>query len=207
MNLKEEIVNLQNSNLKSIVENRLKEFEELGRRDNDEWFSEICFCILTANSRALSAIAIQNQIGSEGFLKSPRENIVKVIRMNKHRFPNNKAKFILEARQNSNIKDILKDKNETDAREWIVENIKGIGMKESSHFLRNIGKKNLAILDRHILNLMKENNYIKEIPKQITKNKYLEIEKKFVAIAREMNMSPAELDLYMWYLKTGIVLK
>lgn len=207
MNLIKEVSNLKNTEISKVVNQRLKEFNELNKKGNDEWFSELCFCILTSNSRASSAMRIQDQLGINGFLHSPEKNISDAIRMNRHRFHNNKAKFIVNARQHRNIKDILKDKSEMECRDWLVENVKGIGMKESSHFLRNVGKKNLAILDRHILNLFVENQYLDERPKTITKKNYEKIEGVFQRLSERLEMSPAELDLYMWYMKTGVVLK
>ncbi|MBW3000771.1 N-glycosylase, partial [Candidatus Woesearchaeota archaeon] len=128
---------------------------------------------------------------------------------------NNKAKFIVEARKHLNIKDkikkVVKQKGQQDgqsgAREWLVKNIKGLGYKEASHFLRNVGYFDVAILDRHVLNLMYEDGVIKEIPKTLSKKKYLEIENKFLQLASKLGMSPAELDLYLWSMKTGVVLK
>jgi N-glycosylase/DNA lyase len=207
MSLIEEINNLRESSIRNLVEQRLREFEKFESKDKDLWFSELCFCLLTANSRAESAINIQIQIGAKGFLFSSKENIARIIKMNKHRFHNNKSKFITEARKFRNIKLCLEGKSENEKRDFLVENIKGLGMKESSHFLRNVGVKNLAILDRHILNLLFENAYILERPKNLTKKKYLEIENVFIRLAEKMKISPAELDLYMWYLKTGKVLK
>jgi N-glycosylase/DNA lyase len=207
MDLEVKLKGLKNSGIKKLVDKRISEFKMFENKSEEEWFSELCFCLLTANSRAESAINIQNQIGAKGFLFSPKENIAQVIRMNKHRFHNNKAKFIFEARKFSDIKNKVKSLDEKTAREFIVENIKGLGMKESSHFLRNVGMKNIAILDRHILRLMFENNLIEKIPKNLTKKKYLEIEEKFFELAEKFNLSPAELDLYMWYIKTGKILK
>ncbi|MEK6873470.1 MAG: N-glycosylase/DNA lyase [Nanoarchaeota archaeon] len=214
MFLVNKIQELRNSPIKEVVEKRLSEFKAFENKGSEEWFSELCFCLLTANSRASSAIRIQDQIGAKGFIHSPQENIVHVIKLNKHRFPNNKGKFIVEARKFVNIKAIIKKlisenagEGEKFAREFLVENVKGLGYKESSHFLRNIGYTNLAILDRHILNLMVENNYIDEKPKTLNKKIYLEIEQRFNEIAKELDMSSAELDLYMWYMKTGVVLK
>ena len=205
------IKSLQQSNLKDTISIRLKEFESFKDKGNDEWFSELCFCLLTANSRAHTAIKIQNQLGAKGFLEYNESNISNSIATNNHRFPNMKAKFIIEARKFLHIKSIINNlinqKNEGEAREWLVENVKGIGYKEASHFLRNVGYKNLAILDRHILNLMLENSVIPEKPKTLNKKLYLEIEQKFKEIASQLNMSLAELDLYMWYIKTGEVLK
>lgn len=207
MDLIHQIYELQNSKVRKVVEKRLEEFEELGKKGNDEWFSELCFCLLTANSRARTAIEIQKQLGVKGFKEAGEETISRVIKLNKHRFHNNKAKYIVCSRANKDIKDKLAGMSEVESREWLVKNIKGLGYKEASHFLRNVGKKNLAILDRHILNLMAENKLIKEKPKSLTKSNYLEIEEKFNGLAEKLKMSSAELDLYMWYMKTGEVLK
>ena len=207
MSLINQINELRNSPIKEIVEQRLKEFESFKNKQGEEWFSELCFCLLTANSRASTAMRIQEQIGSKGFLKSPKENISYVIRQNKHRFHNNKARYIVEARKFEHIKAILSKMPELQAREFLVENVKGLGYKEASHFLRNTGSKGLAILDRHILNLMAENDYLKEKPKTLSKKTYLKIEEKFNSLAKYVNMTSAELDLYMWYLKTNKVLK
>jgi len=198
---------LKETPIKETVDKRLKEFELLGEKGDNEWFSELCFCLLTANSRATSAIRIQNQIGARGFLNSSKENIAQTIKMNKHRFHNNKAKYIVGAREFKEIKKILKNKEDFEAREFIVKNVKGLGMKESSHFLRNVGKKNLAILDRHILNLLFEEGYLLEKPNVLTPRIYKKIEETFNRIAEKLKMSSAELDLYMWYMKTGMVLK
>ena len=102
--LTDKINNLSNSSIKETVDKRLSEFKAFENKEGEEWFSELCFCLLTANSRASSAIRIQNQMGANGFIHSPRENIVQVIKMNKHRFHNNKAKFIVNARKFANIK-------------------------------------------------------------------------------------------------------
>jgi len=211
MSLINNIRNLRNSELSRTIDKRLKEFESFKNKSTKEWFSELCFCILTANSKAVTGLKIQNELKAKGFCEYPHDLIREIIKKNKHRFHNNKAKYIVSARDHIDIKKkiirLVKEKGEIKAREWIADNIKGLGYKEASHFLRNVGYKNLSILDRHILNLMKENNFIKEIPKPITRKKYLEIEKIFKEIANTLKMSCAELDLYMWYMKTGEVLK
>jgi len=211
MNLIKDIENLRNSELSQLVNKRLNEFENFKNKNTKEWFSELCFCILTANSKAVTGLKIQDELKVKGFCEYSPDLIKNTIRKNKHRFHNNKAKYIVSARDHINIKNkitkLVKEKGEIKAREWLADNIKGIGFKEASHFMRNVGYKNLAILDRHILNLMKENSFIKEIPKPITRKKYLEIEEIFNGLAKKLKMSCAELDLYMWYMKTGKVLK
>ena len=194
--------------MKKLVDKRLKEFKSFSKKGNKEWFCELCFCILTANSKAATALTIQDELGVNGFIYNTEKSICNCIKKNKHRFHNNKAKYIVEARKYKlDIKRKVQELNEIDSREWLVKNIKGLGYKEASHFLRNVGYVNLAILDRHILNLMVEEKIIKEKPKTLNKNKYLEIENKFREIAYKINITIAELDLYMWYMKTGKILK
>jgi N-glycosylase/DNA lyase len=89
-----------------------------------------------------------------------------------------------------------------------VKKIKGIGYKEASHFLRNIGLgEKMAILDRHILKNLKNYGLIKEIPKTLTRGKYLKIEKKYIEFSKKLNIRPDELDLILWAKETGYVFK
>jgi N-glycosylase/DNA lyase len=212
MDLINKIKNLKKTEIKLKVDKRLKEFSSFKNKNSKEWFSELCFCILTANSKAKTAIIIQNELKANGFCNFSEDKIKNCIIKNKHRFHNNKTNYIMCAREFLDIKQIInkivKEKNQETAREFIIKNIKGLGFKEASHFIRNVGFFNLAILDRHIINLMIEYKYIKEKPKNLSsKNTYLEIEKIFLKIADKLNMSAAELDLYMWYLKTNEILK
>ena len=207
MDLIEQINNLKKSNVKNIVEQRLNEFSTFKNKPEEEWFSELCFCILTANSRAKTAIRIQETLKGLGFLNLDKEKIAFIIKKNHHRFHNHKAEYICEARKFKYIKNIINKMSEQDARKFIVENVKGIGYKEASHFLRNTGAKNLAILDRHIINLMIENKLLERKPKNLNKKNYLEVEEKFNSLAERLKMSSAEIDLYMWYMKTGEILK
>jgi len=197
--------------VQKTVNLRLKQFSAFKDKNDREWFSELCFCILTANSKASTAIKIHNDLCPDGFCESSLNCVRETIKKHKHRFHNNKAKFIVEARKHLDVKpkieEIAEEKGQQEAREWLVKNIKGIGYKEASHFLRNVGYFDLAILDRHILNLMVEDGILKAKPRSLPKKVYLEIEKKFEKLARQHRMSCAELDLYLWYLKTGVVLR
>jgi len=197
---------LQNDPINLTIEQRLAEFASFKDKSEDDWFSELCFCILTANAKQKTGAAIQAQISSSGFKTLNQEALTDLIKMNKHRFHNTKAKYIVGARKHQNIKSLLTDKTEKDARYWLVQNIKGIGMKEASHFLRNTGSQNLAILDRHILNLLHENKIIKK-PDKLDEKNYKKIEQKFLDIASKLRITGAKLDLIMWYIKTGEVLK
>lgn len=190
-----------------IVEERLKEF--LNNRNSEEsLFKELCFCILTANFSAERGIRIQKEIG-DGFITLPEGALVKKLRSLGHRYPESRAKYIVLARRlYGQLSSILNKFPEPfEAREWLVRNVKGLGYKEASHFLRNVGHLDLAILDRHILRFMKEKGFIGEVPRSLSKTNYLKIESAFKAMASRAGMKPGELDLYIWYLETGKVLK
>lgn len=204
--LVEKVRQLEQGPINDLVNQRLSEFESFKTKSEEDWFSELCFCILTANAKQKTGAIIQAQINSEGFKTLSEETLANLIKLNKHRFHNNKAKYIVKARDFVNIKSIIKDMTENDARKWIVENINGIGMKEASHFLRNTGGQNLAILDRHILSLLAEYKIIVR-PKTLNMETYEEIESKFKELASTLRMSLAKLDLFLWYIKTGEVLK
>ena len=119
-----------------------------------------------------------------------------------YRFHTIRAGYIFQARENFRKINL----NSKTIREDLAENIKGLGMKEASHFLRNIGFKDFAIVDFHIIDILVKNKII-DRPKSLTKNKYLEIEQILKGLADKLKMSLAELDLYLWFLETGKVLK
>jgi N-glycosylase/DNA lyase len=103
---------------------------------------------------------------------------------------------------------ILSFKNSLEAREWLAKNIKGFGMKEASHFLRNIGMgSDLAILDVHILSNLQALGVIDEVPKSITDKIYLEIESKVRYFSKLVSIPMDELDLLLWSEETGIIFK
>jgi N-glycosylase/DNA lyase len=91
-------------------------------------------------------------------------------------------------------------------REWLVKNIKGLGYKEASHFLRNIGYENVAIIDYHILDLLSREGAIPSL-KKLGKREYIMVENVLKKIAERTELSLGELDLYLWYLETGQILK
>jgi N-glycosylase/DNA lyase len=200
-----QINKLRKTALKQRIDSRLKEFESFKFKDDADWFCELSFCLLTANSKARTALAIQAELGKDGFLKAKESQVRDCIRRNKHRFHNNKAKYIVAARKHKDIKKVMA--SQSDPRAWLVENIKGLGWKESSHFLRNVGYKDYAIIDRHVINILREHGYLNERPKTLSKNKYHEIESSLKKICDNLKISQAELDMYLWYMKTGEVLK
>ncbi len=209
------------------VNQRINEFKKLGGEGKTHFnfrpfldtdydagiFSELCFCILTANSSASMGIKIQAKLGDEGFMNLDYEELTEIIRKHGHRFPQQRAERIVVLRDRwEEIKDLLK--NERDGRKLreLFANpksefkIKGFGYKEASHFLRNIGYEDVAIIDRHIYRFLTENGLYPEV-KTITPKRYLEAEEVLDKVCRELGITQAELDLYIFYVKTKKVLK
>ena len=209
MNIINILNELKASSIKNIVDKRLKQFLAIEKKGNKEWFSELCFCLLTANTSAELGERVQKELGYKGFTYFKTEDELALrLKDVKYRFYNRRAHFISLANNYKNIKSIItKISDHYERREWLVKNIKGMGYKESSHFLRNVGYFNYAILDKHILRLMKENNFIDEISKSLGKEEYLKYEKILEKISKKSGLSQGELNLYLWYTKTGKVLK
>jgi len=190
---------LKNSQISNVINQRVEEFQNIPH-DFNSLFRELSFCLLTAGASAELGIKTISHLGNTIY-KGTLEDIQKKLK-EVYRFHTIRAGYIFQAR--NNFKKI--NLNSPTIREDLVENIKGLGMKESSHFLRNVGFKDYAIVDFHIIDILVKNKII-DRPKSLTKNKYLEIEQILKGLADKLKMSLAELDLYLWFLETGKVLK
>ncbi|MHA1791685.1 MAG: N-glycosylase/DNA lyase [Promethearchaeota archaeon] len=204
----EQIRNLMNSNIAVKINRRLNEFKMFKNATSHDLFEELCFCILTANCSAESCINVQKNAGKKFRTLTREEDFSRLLKENGYRFYNVRAKYIADAvKYRDEIKDILKKHGDDfTLRDWLAKNIMGLGYKEASHFLRNIGHENLAIIDFHIVDILERNGLIKK-PKTMTKKKYLEIEEVLATIAEKLNISLAALDLYLWFIETGKILK
>ena len=202
------------SERKNIIKNRLKYFKTVGNEDGKRIFAELCFCLLTPQSKAkICDAAIQNLVKT-GLLYTGNLNDIKDYLIGV-RFNNNKSNYVMEARKlftnggKINIKDKLNELKEPQTiRKWLVDNVKGLGWKEASHFLRNIGHyEDMVILDRHILKNLLKHGAIDEIPETLTDKRYFEIEEKFKQFSKEIKIPVEEIDLLFWSEETGEVFK
>ena len=202
--------------IKGDIEKRLEEYREIWRNgSNEDIHAELSFCILTPQSKARNAWKAITNMREDGVLfTGTAEELSEYL--NIVRFKNNKAKYLVELRNqmtDENGKIITKDffmKMETvqEKREWIINNIKGMAWKEAGHFLRNVGfGDEIAILDRHILKNLVRLQVIDEIPKTLTKKIYLEIEDKMKIYCKETNIPMASFVLLLWYLEAGEIFK
>jgi len=197
------------------IKNRLEDFKRVWGKSDKDIFAELCFCLLTPMSRARAADeAINYLLRSNLLFVGNRNQILKGLTKAGVRFPENKAKFIIEAREfftrdgRIDIKNKLKQSTSNAKREWLIKNVKGLGYKEASHFLRNVGLGfDLAILDRHVMKNLLKYGIVKKIPKCLTKKCYLSIENKMKEFSKKVDIPLAELDLLFWSEETGEVFK
>jgi len=211
---KEEIKSIYESKRQEIAL-RLHEFGEIWKKGTTkEIFAELVFCILTpqANGKACW-LTVENMIAKGVLFEGARSQIVKELHY--ARFIQKKSAYIIEAREKffrdnrATLKSVIsKIGDGYKAREWLVKNVKGIGYKEASHFLRNIGfEQNLAILDRQIIKNLQLVGVIKEIPSSLSKGRYFDIEKRMMEFSIAIQIPMSYLDMVMWYKETGGIFK
>ncbi len=188
------------------INSRLEDFSNIDKSDPNQIFEELAFCLLTPQSKAKSADASIRNLKAKNLLFSGnaeeiQQNLIGI------RFHITKSKRIVEAR--TTFKNFTFDYSDIFLlRSAVVKEFKGIGYKEASHFLRNIGfGQNIAILDRHIMKNLLKAGVIKEIPKTITPKKYIEIEEKMHIFCQKIGINMAQLDLLFWSEETGEILK
>ncbi len=209
-----ELQELYRAKKKDIVK-RLKDFRRFRQKSNDEEiFRELAFCIFTPQSKAKSCWASIQKLDEQDLLfKGSAEQI----RQELHcvRFHNKKAEYLVRARDlflkngELSLKPLLNSYPDIrECREWLVQNLTGLGYKEASHFLRNIGfGEKIAILDRHILRNLQLLGVIPEVPESLNRTKYLGIEEKMAECAAKIVIPLSHLDLLLWYKETGVIFK
>ena len=151
------------------IKKRLQEFSRIIKTgSSNEIFLELVFCIFTAGASAkmgLNAVNAVKTVALHGTVKEISNKLRGV-----YRFPNTRSRYIVHTREfleneyNFKLKElILSFEDPIERRDFLALNkdIMGIGFKESSHFLRNIGFKGYAIIDKHLLNSLKELKIIK----------------------------------------------
>ncbi len=198
---------------KKAIKKRLREFSDVWRLPDEKIFAELCFCICTPQSRAVYCDRAIKDLEKSGALFSGGVDEIRAS-LKAVRFPNNKARYIREARDIFSSGGRLEIKKNVDVsdiastREFFVTSVKGIGYKEASHFLRNIGHgSDLAILDVHIMKNMLRYGLLDKVPSCVSRSCYMELEKKLGKFSREIGIPLAELDILFWSMETGIIFK
>ncbi len=199
------------------IRKRLHDFRDVWRAGSDaRLWEELVYCIFTAGASAkmgmLSVEAVRPLLESG----KPKAMTRALVAAGAHRFPNARPHYVAATR------DYLKGtcamrlrerlvsfRDPHERRDWLAteRGIKGLGYKESSHFLRNIGFKGYAILDKHVMRCLAELSVVDSPKPPATRNRYLDTEARMRRFAYDVRIDFDELDLVLWSMKTGEILK
>jgi N-glycosylase/DNA lyase len=193
---------------KEAIRRRLAEFQAI---EPSEYFYELVYCLLTPQTSAENAGKVVEELERLSFHSLPidpepclRDRAMYI------RFHKMKSRNLLKLKEDFPVvlNAIAEYADPSARREWLVKNVLGLGYKEATHFLRNVGLNGgLAILDRHILRNLKRYGAIRSVPKSISRKKYLSLERSFMRFSERIGISLDELDLVFWSMETGVIRK
>ena len=202
-------------NKRREIRERLREFRTVGRTGSHErLFEELTFCIFTAGASARMGLRSVESVRSVLMSGSTRD--IQQALTGRHRFPNARGAYVFETREylrghcGLQLHDALRSfKSSDERRDFLAANpaVRGIGYKEASHFLRNIGYRGYAILDKHLVSRLTEFDVIDSPRPPSTKKRYVAAEQRAKHFAESIGIDFDELDLLLWYTKTGEILK
>ena len=194
---------------------RLAEFEAIWVNETDErLWEEMVFCFFTGGCSA--RMGLRSVEAVRPILQTGNHQELADALRGRHRYPNARASYIVASREflqehcGLRLREKLENfDDDLERRDWLVKEkrIKGLGYKEASHYLRNIGLKGYAILDKHILRSLAELEIIEDPKPPNTRAKYLGTEEKLKNLAALTEIDFDELDLVLWSMKTGEILK
>jgi N-glycosylase/DNA lyase len=181
---------------------------------HEKLFEELTFCIYTAGASARMGLRSVESVRSV-LIDGSTEEIRRALR-GSHRFPNARGAYVFDTREylrehcGLRLDEALAGfKSSDERRDFLAANraVRGIGYKEASHFLRNVGYRGYAILDKHLLSRLTEFEVIESPKPPSTKRQYVATEEKVKRFADAIDINFDELDLLLWYTKTGEILK
>jgi len=199
------------------IRKRLSEFREVWRKGSDaRLWEELVFCIFTAGASARMGFRAVEAIRPL-LMDGKREDMTLALqRAGAHRFPVERPGYIVVTRsylrehcEMGLRKKLQSFANPIERRDWLAQEkqVKGLGYKESSHFLRNIGLSGYAILDKHVMSCLMDLKVVETPKPPGNRTRYLETEERLRFFARDIGIDFDELDLVLWSMKTGEVLK
>lgn len=199
------------------IQKRLGEFREVWRKGSDaRLWEELAYCIFTAGASARMGLASVEAVRSLLLDGQPEEMTLALKEAGAHRFPVARPGYIVTTRNyfrqkfRMELRKRLRSFSDPfERRDWLAQDkqVKGLGYKESSHFLRNIGVRGHAILDKHVMRCLAEVGVVDSAKPPSTRKRYLEIEQEYLQFSRDVNINCDELDLVLWSMKTGEILK
>jgi len=213
---REEVAELKSlyNHKKDSIKAQLGEFEEARRNADDRRiFEELTFCILT--SAVGPKVGMKSLHAIEDILIEGDEQDIYSRLNGVHKYPE-KAEYIVLTRNYLKGKYGLKMRELVNSFDDRIErrdffalnkNIKGLGLTQASHFLRNIGFKGYAVLDRNVVGALYKLGVIESPKPPTSKKRYIETEEEMKEFANELGIEVEELDMLLWSLKRGYIPK
>lgn len=192
----------------------------------EELWRELCLCILSSNLPYEMAQSSTAHLTKKGYLnliwiaktrnsqKLIAEELSKPIYLprrvdgsfRKYRFPNQRAKDIRKAAilivsKKNWLKQLLQtSSSEREVRNVLARHLPGVGLKQASHFLRNVGySKRLAIIDSHVVSFLEGIGAVSDKKlKTITRKTYMELEALLEKICDKHGLDLAVFDMAIW---------
>lgn len=186
--------------------------------DENRLREELACCLLSSQVRYVDAQAFASQLAIRGLLYKGRvqvqcmeDSICNCLStplsvnggLRKYRFATHKGIqlaqtiFTIEC-DHSSLSKMVGSTDSTSIREYMVHHLAGIGPKQASMFLRNVGiSYDLAILDRHVLRYMGLVGLGKASPPR-TFNEYLHLELNLRQYSASMGYPVGLMDWAIW---------
>ena len=181
----------------------------------DDAWKEMLYCILAGTQVSTDIVrktyfglieSIPEALDFKAVKKSPiemQQKIALTLKKRGYRFYETKSNTMINAA--NYFEEVVKtaenfrDADHVDLRRSLIKNVKGIGNKISSHWLRNIGFQ-LPIIDIHVRRVLScagliDDKYAKN---QISDSEYWFLERKMIEISDQMNIDVAKLDFVLW---------
>ncbi len=189
---------------------------------------ELCLCIISSRTRFEMALAAVNSLERVGLLRRLREEpedisysqVEAILKPPKHlRTPTNhsipfwrlRARQLVEAAQrlytngNGGLMALLSGFGDPgELRGYLVSEIPGIGMKQASHFLQNVGfSSDFAVIDAHLLSFLRDELMVIDADdKNLSKALYVELEQRIQRLAAANGFDLGLLDHVVWAMKS-----
>lgn len=181
-----------------------------------ELWRELACCVLSSQVPYDLAQAAAQRIDGEGLLlgrEAPASRIEAVLsepvsvggRMRRYRFPRSRAVQLAAThravmKRTGGLQLLLRNGDGAEStRSWLVANAPGVGPKQASMFLRNVGYSyELAVLDRHVLNYMRALGLHGTGALPVGLTRYHRCEANLVDHARELGYRVGLIDWAIW---------
>ncbi len=199
---------------REAIRARLRSFASVIEEGDDRrLFEELVFCILTSNVSARMGLRAVERV--RDVLMDGDEVEIRKRLLHAYRYPGH-ARYIVTTREylkqycGLRLRDLLLSfEDHHQRRDFFARNpgVKGLGYKQASHFLRNVGFKGYAILDKHVTAVLYELGVLPSPVPPTSRKRYLEAEALLSELSRQVGADMDEMDLLLWSEKTGEILK